>query len=134
MGKASSFVLGGLIGAAAALLVAPKSGAETRVLVNDKINEVVGGTNGFTEQVTNVANKVTSAVKGEPAEAPEPVVTTNDDLREKIEAARARITAQVAKNAEEAAAAAENAAEVVVEAVEEAAIEEGDILVGQVYK
>lgn len=130
MGKASSFILGGLIGAAAALLMAPKSGAETRVLVNDKINEVVGGSVDIDGQVTNVINKVTNAVKGEVSEVAEPAVTSNDELREKIEAARARIAAQVAKNAEEAAAAAENAAEVVVEAVEdvteavEAAIED----------
>ena len=61
MGKMGTFLVGGLIGAAAALLVAPRTGAETRVLVNDKINEVLGGSSGISASVSNVASKVTGA-------------------------------------------------------------------------
>lgn len=43
-------------------------------------------------------------------EEDEPVCADNDDLREKIEAARERIAAQVVKNAEESQAAAAAAA------------------------
>lgn len=40
--KLGMFLLGGAIGAAAALLYAPRSGAETRALVADKANEAWG--------------------------------------------------------------------------------------------
>ena len=45
----------------------------------------------------------------------------NDELRNKIEAARQRIASQVAKNAEETGQVAEEVVEAVVEAVEPAA-------------
>ena len=47
----------------------------------------------------------------------------NDELRDKIEAARQRIASQVAKNAEEAGQATEEAVEAVVEAVDPVAEE-----------
>ena len=55
-----SFFLGGLIGAGVALLLAPKSGEETR----EKIKELAGEARGKAEEVIEqVKGKVTSAVE-----------------------------------------------------------------------
>jgi gas vesicle protein len=55
-----SFFLGGLIGAGVALLLAPKSGRETR----EKIKELTGEARGKAEEVIEqLKGKVTSAVE-----------------------------------------------------------------------
>lgn len=154
-GKVGVFLAGGLIGAVAALLYAPRTGEETRALVADKANEAWGTARqyGFEAQVrgqeiynnaasqgkvayetasanmahayANVstsaqqaynsaaagARDAVSAAQARVADARESVMPAfserNDELREKIEAARQRIASQVAKNAEEAVAAAQ---------------------------
>ena len=137
--KVGTFLIGGLVGAAVALLYAPRSGYETRAMVTDKMNAAWGeaqelgaqasdkaqqvyqdATSKGQEVVHDVAAKGQQAVqdaqtKGrelygaasarvqEAADNIKPVFSEkNDDLREKIEAARQRIAAQVAKNAEQA--------------------------------
>ncbi|MCL1797274.1 MAG: YtxH domain-containing protein [Eggerthellaceae bacterium] len=138
MGKGlGAFIVGGLVGAAVALLYAPRPGDETRAIVSDKLNESWGQAQDFGVQASanvqqiyrdattkgqEVYNTVTTkgqevaqtvAAKGqelyevastkvqETASNVKPVFTEkNDELREKIEAARARIASQVAKNAE----------------------------------
>jgi gas vesicle protein len=70
-----SFFLGGLIGAGVALLLAPKSGRETR----EKIKELAGEAKGKAEEVIEqVKGKVTSVVeKGkEVLEEKKSIVTT----------------------------------------------------------
>ena len=145
--KLGVFLAGGLVGAVAALLCAPRTGSETRNMVAEKANAVWGEAQELGAQTASTAQQVVEDVAGADAAArtqtfaqdavvkgqnvvsavaskgqeiygaaasrvqeaknsvkPDPDGT--DDLREKIEAARARIAAQVAKNAEESAAAA----------------------------
>ncbi len=145
--KFGVFLAGGLVGAAAALLCAPRTGREARGMVAEKVNAVWGEAQELGAQTASTAQQVVEDVAGADAAArtqtfaqdavvkgqnvvsavaskgqeiygaaasrvqeaknsvkPDPDGT--DDLREKIEAARARIAAQVAKNAEESAAAA----------------------------
>lgn len=132
-----AFIIGGIVGAAAALLFAPRSGAETRAAVADRANTVLGDAQGWSAQASAnvqsayqqatargaevvggvaakgqaVVDEVVARGQGVVASAQEaagnmkPVFSEkNDELRDKIEAARARIAAQVAKNAEESAA------------------------------
>ncbi|NPD31944.1 YtxH domain-containing protein [Berryella wangjianweii] len=48
MGKISTLLIGGAIGAAAALLYAPRKGEETRALVSEKVNAVWGEAKDWT--------------------------------------------------------------------------------------
>lgn len=150
-----AFIVGGLIGAGIALLYAPRPGVETRAMVSDKVNETWGEAQEFGAQASaNVQQFYQDAtVKGqevignvsakgqeiygtasgrvqEVAGNVKPVFTEkNDELRDKIEAARARIASQVAKNAGDApeaeevpaVAATEEVPAAVAEAVKEAA-------------
>ena len=175
MGRFGMFVGGALVGAVASLLYAPRTGAETRAMVCDKVNTAWGNAQqmGYqvaedtvdaveeaveaikesddpfetaVEEVQDLAGDArdkgkefaaaakakgqdfaevakakgqefaaTAKAKGweaygqatakvqDAAENLKPVFNQkNDELREKIEEARARIAAQVAKNAEEA--------------------------------
>ena len=143
--KIGAFLVGGLVGAAAALLYAPRSGQETRVLVSEKMNAAWGQAQEFGAQaqargqevVQGATAKGQEVAQGVAAKSQElygaaasrvqeaagnikPTFTEkNDDLREKIEAARQRIAAQVAKNAEVAQDAASDEIPVAVEAAEE---------------
>ena len=123
MAKLGPFIVGGVIGAVAGLLYAPRAGAQTRALVSEKVNSVWGEASDFAQSAgvvapgvviqdvaanaQAVAQNVQAKVQGVAQVAPEPepmVEADNDDLREKIEAARERIAAQVVKNAEESQA------------------------------
>ena len=116
MAKLGPFIVGGVIGAVAGLLYAPRAGAQTRALVSEKVNAVWGEASDFAQSagvvapgvvIQDVAQNVQAKVQGVAQVAPEPepvVEADNDDLREKIEAARERIAAQVVKNAEESQA------------------------------
>lgn len=143
--KFSAFIIGGLVGAVAGLLYAPRTGAEMRAMVADKANQAWGEAQEWTTQAANGAqeavqqatdrgqqvasdlqNNVQQAVnavaeKGqsvyqtaqakmqEAAGNVKPVFTEkNDELRDKIEAARQRIAAQVARNAQETSSAADD--------------------------
>ena len=145
--KLGVFLAGGLVGAVAALLCAPRTGSETRNMVAEKANAVWGEAQELGAQTASTAQQVVEDVAGADAAARtqtfaqdavakgqnvvsavaskgqeiygaaasrvqevksgvKPAPDSTDDLREKIEAARARIAAQDAKNAEESAAAA----------------------------
>ena len=124
MSKVTSFILGGLIGAGVALMFAPNAGEKNRALVAEKANALAGEAKDFgaglpgsaqdlinaayekgnallkdaTAKGSSVVGGATSRVKevsGQPAPAEDA-----DELREKIEAARRRIAAQVMENAE----------------------------------
>ena len=156
--KLGAFLAGGLVGAAAALLLAPRTGQEARALVADKVNVAWGGAQEFGSQASanvqqayqtatergqevvnaaaargqhiaqgaqekgrQAAGRVQEAVSGvRPSFSQD-----TDELRDKIEAARQRIAAQVAQNAAAATetidAKAEGAADAVEDAVEGAA-------------
>ena len=140
--KLGVFLAGGLVGAVAALLCAPRTGSETRNMVavwgeaqelgaqtastaQHVVEDVAGAdaaarTQTFAQDAVAKGQNVVSAVASKGQEiygaaasrvqevksGVKPAPDSTDDLREKIEAARARIAAQVAKNAEESAAAA----------------------------
>ena len=140
MGKFGPFILGGLLGAAAALLYTPRTGEEMRAVVADKANEAWGqaqqagsgaadrgtGAYGAATDAAQQAYSAASATAGQVYQtaqdifghaaermqemrgsvAPQPV-EANDELREKIEAARIRIANQVAASAGAAAQAAD---------------------------
>lgn len=131
MGKFSTFILGGAIGAAAALLLTPRTGAENQALVkrqleatnftlpvSEQTRERVSAQAGqLIEAAASTSTKVINTVVDNGSEAYKTVSTraseiaspaaqsfaeNGDELREKIEAARERIATQVAKNAEAA--------------------------------
>ena len=142
--KLGIFLAGGLTGAAIALLCAPRSGRESRAMVSAKLNEAWGEAQDLGAQgaagvqqayqsavtrgqdvVQNVASKgqevygaASSRVQEVVGSAPAGV--HNDELREKIEAARQRIAAQVAENAERSQAADDGAIPVTEAAAETA--------------
>lgn len=143
--KLGVFLAGGLVGAVAALLCAPRTGSETRNMVAEKANAVWGEAQELGAQTASTAQQVVEDVAGADAAARtqtfaqdavakgqnvvsavaskgqeiygaaasrvqevksgvKPAPDSTDDLREKIEAARERIAAQVVKNAEESQA------------------------------
>jgi gas vesicle protein len=92
MGKLGSFLLGGAVGAGIALLLAPRSGEETRALVAEKADEYWGrGQTWYDQGKTRLQEGVAGV---QPA-----INRTGDELREKIDNARTLIAEQVAKNA-----------------------------------
>ena len=122
MGRISSFVTGAALGVIAALLLAPQTGEQTRALVAEKANAVPGEAKDFgagfpasaQDAIKSAQEKAASFTKGAAPAAPAASVA-DDELREKIEAARQRIAAQVAANAEATKAAAEEVQEAVAE-------------------
>ena len=122
MGRISSFVTGAALGVIAALLLAPQTGEQTRALVAEKANAVTGEAKDFgagfpasaPDAIKSAQEKAASFTKGAAPAAPAASVA-DDELREKIEAARQRIAAQVAANAEATKAAAEEVQEAVAE-------------------
>ena len=123
MGRISSFVTGAALGVIAALLLAPQTGEQTRALVAEKANAVTGEAKDFgagfptvaQDAIKSAQEKAASLTKGAAAPAAPAASAADDELREKIEAARQRIAAQVAANAEATKAAAEEVQEAVAE-------------------
>ena len=121
MPKFISFITGGVVGAVAALLLAPAKGSDTRKQVVETIQEKVPQTvqlqksasqfidtaaktstnviNTAIDKGTEVKRDLTARVSSM-APAGGNAADANDELRAKIDAARERIAAQVAKNAE----------------------------------
>lgn len=153
MGKGiGAFIAGGIIGAGIALLYAPRPGAETRAIVSDKVGETWGQAQDLGAQasanvqqfyhdaaakgqevVENVAAKGQKVYEGastrvqEAASNVKPVFSEkNDELRDKIEAARARIASQVAKNAEAAQDTMSETIPVAADAVEDVVVKAED--------
>ena len=114
MGRISSFFTGAAIGALIALAFAPKTGEQARAFVAEKAGAVAGEAKDFganipaslqdvvktaTSKGQEFAADATAKVKGVAGGSSAPAAT-DDELREKIEAARQRIAAQVMENAE----------------------------------
>ena len=122
MSKISPFIIGSLLGAGLAILYAPKAGDQTRALIAEKANALMGEAKDFSAGVPESAQDIYSTVREKGAdfikEAPAKiqdltagaapkaasVPEDSDELREKIEAARKRIAAQVMENAEKSKA------------------------------
>lgn len=146
MGRIAAFVVGSLVGAGIMAATAPKTGKETRQQVIDTFNEVkeqavAANAEGGVAQVAtefaakgkDIANDVmagsqeavaAAAARVQDAAADVTGTADSDDLKKKIEEARARIVDQVMKNAEESREAVDGAVvaeaeEAVVEAVED---------------
>ena len=128
MSKIGPFITGAAIGALAALLFAPQAGEKTRALVVEKANAVAGEAKdfgaGFPGSAQEAFKSAQQKGQGFVADASarvkevagQPAEVDSDDLREKIEAARQRIAAQVMENAEQS-----KAVDIAAEPVEEAA-------------
>ena len=139
--KLGIFLAGGVVGAVAALLCAPRTGQEARTMVAEKVNEAwgqaqsIGSDAGVNAQqvyqsATARGQEVVSSVQAKGQEVAgqaaarvrevasnlKPSFTQdNDELRDKIEAARQRIASQVAKNAEETGQVTEEVVEAAAE-------------------
>ena len=91
--KLGAFLAGGLAGAVIALLYAPRSGKETRAMVTEKVNTAWGEAQELGAQASANAQQMyqEATAKGQ-------------DIAQSVaeKAARQRIAAQVAKNAEAA--------------------------------
>jgi gas vesicle protein len=88
----AAFLLGGLIGAVLGLLLAPRSGKETRDLIAEKSGEYWGEAGEF---YVASKDKVTDAV----AAGQQTAAEKGEQLRSKIDEARGRLQDQVAKSA-----------------------------------
>ena len=103
--------------------LAPQTGEQTRALVAEKANAVTDEAKDFgagfpasaQDAIKSAQEKAASLTKGVAAPAAPAASVADDELREKIEAARQRIAAQVAANAEATKAAAEEVQEAVAE-------------------
>lgn len=115
-----SFVLGGLAGAVLGVLYAPRSGAESRAMIADKVDEVWGEGQLLCTQGVDMVQEGIAGFQ--------PTIDkTNDELRDKINAARTLIADQVVKNA----AAAHDAISEKVPAAAEMITQAVDVVQGQ---
>lgn len=144
MGKFTTFLIGGIVGAAAGLLLSPRTGAENRAKVSEAINEKVNlevpagvqeKADQFVEAAASTSQKVINTVVDNGSDAYKNVVSrvnqnptvqafndNGDELRQKIDAARERIATQVAKNAEAARDAAVDKIPVAIDAAQNAKV------------
>lgn len=83
-----SFVLGGLVGAGLALLVAPQSGPETRKRIRDLSDDVV-------EKATSYAGQAREKATGYASQVREKVTTTLDKAKDMYEEKRGALSAAV---------------------------------------
>ena len=86
------FLLGGVVGAGIALLFAPRPGVETRALIAEKADDYWGKGQTWYDQGK-------SYVRESVADVQPSINKKSDELRQKIDNARALIAEQVAKNA-----------------------------------
>ena len=128
MGKFTWFLVGGVLGAGAALALTPKTGEEARAFVAEKATALAGEAKDFGAGLPGSAQDAFKSVTGQggslaqgDAQKAGASDADADELRAKIEAARQRIAAQVMENAEKAKEEAGNVNEAVVEVAEEAA-------------
>ena len=150
-GRIGAFLLGAAVGAVATLFVAPRSGAETRSIVSERVGAAWNGAQDLGAQTGVQAQQVyqnvatrgqdfaqSAAARGQNfvqnavasvQKAAGSVRTTarqaidSDELREKIEAARQRIASQVVSNAASSSSAVDATIEVEAEGVAEAPVE-----------
>ena len=144
MGKFATFLVGGIVGAAAGLLLSPRTGAENRAKLSETLGEnckievpsnVQEKAGQFVDAAASTSQKVINTVIDNGSDAYKAVVSrasqanptvqsfndNGDELRQKIDAARERIATQVAKNAETARDAAVDKIPVVIDAAQGAA-------------
>lgn len=143
MNKLFTFVFGAALGAVGGLLFAPRTGEETRNIVVDRANTIASDAQEFSaqaaekvqdvmKQATDKGVDVANSVKNNVNAGVKEAVDKNDELREKIEAARERIAAQVKQNASDVANSVKNDAPEVGDKVKDAADKATDAVVDAV--
>ncbi|MCL2525564.1 MAG: YtxH domain-containing protein [Coriobacteriia bacterium] len=84
MGKCGKFLLGGVIGFAAGILLAPKSGVETRAFLKEKASAYMDNADVMTDNVRDRAVELYSTATDYAGDA-------SSQLKEKIDVARTKI-------------------------------------------
>ncbi len=79
----SGFLIGGLIGAAVALLAAPQSGAETRAMIGDKANELRDRATEFASDTRDRAGKVIASARDQATETMNKTMNRVSDVAQK---------------------------------------------------
>jgi len=74
----AGFIIGGLVGAAAALLLAPQSGEETRTMIRDKSIELKDKAAASAEEAYEKASTALDETRAR-------LTTTVDDLRKRVD-------------------------------------------------
>lgn len=97
MGKCGKFLLGGLIGVAIGILIAPKSGAETRAFLKEKAQAYMDNADVMSDNVRDKAVELYSSASEYAGDA-------TAQLKVKIESAREKLGDTVAPARNDAAA------------------------------
>jgi gas vesicle protein len=104
----SGFVVGGLVGAAVALLMAPQSGEETRTMIVEKGVELKDKTSASLEEAYAAAEKAAADARAKAEELAKVAQTRAEELRQKsqviLEEQRTKISDAVSPKAEKAEA------------------------------
>jgi gas vesicle protein len=102
----SGLIIGGLIGAAAALLLAPQSGEETRTIIRDKSIELKEKAVETAEEARHRAEEITAEARHKAEELAEQTRARADELvkrgQEVYEEQKARIETAIDKGKEAA--------------------------------
>jgi gas vesicle protein len=85
----AGFVVGALVGAAAALLLAPQSGEDTRILIREKGVELKGRADEFQTQAKEKAEDLQAKVKEAVEEGKTAAAKKKEDLLSQIKQASA---------------------------------------------
>jgi len=107
-------VIGGLVGVGVGILVAPKSGAETRANITNTANDLF-------EQGHGLYNQSVDSVQSHVSDIQPAINRKNDEMQTKIENARAIIAERVSRNAAIAHEQIDKNMPIVTEKVNEAA-------------
>lgn len=111
----SGFLVGGLVGAAVALLMAPQSGEETRVLIRDKSLEFKDKTVSSLEEAYARAEQAAADARVRADELAKIAQQRAEELRQRgqvvLEEQRAKIGTAISRKTEEAKETAEQPAE-----------------------
>jgi len=101
----SGFVIGGLVGAAVALLMAPQSGEETRVLIRDKSVELKDKTVASLEEAYHQAEKAAADARVRAEELAKEAQVRAEELRQRgqviLEEQRSKLTEAIQPKKEE---------------------------------
>ena len=104
----SGFMIGGLVGAAVALLMAPQSGEETRVLIRDKSVELKDRTTASLEEAYARAEQAAADARVRAEELAKEAQARAEDLRQRgqviIEEQRTKLTEAIQPKEEAAEA------------------------------
>ena len=96
--KLFKFIAGAVVGAGTALLVAPRTGKETRELVAGKINDLTdGGAQETFDRATETVAQGKSAVVDAVEQAKSQAAPVAEDIKIRINEARDRLADQIVK-------------------------------------